>query len=105
MAEYNRGIRACEGGRLQCMPNERRANSAPLPFWPHRHWRKRDGPDRATVDCCRQPAENDVADDLFFIFGNECNRDQSIAPQSTHERSLVRSAKREPKQRLYDRKV
>jgi hypothetical protein len=92
--EHNRGIRACEGGSLQCMLHESRANSAPLPFRPDRHWRQGDGTNRATVDPCRQPAENDVTDDFFFIFGNECNRDQSIAPQSTHESSLVRSAKR-----------
>src|SRR6188474_771916 len=98
MAEHNGGIRACEGGSLQCMLNESRANSAPLPFGPHRHWRECDGTNGATVDACRQPAENDVADDFLFIFGNKCNRDQSIAPQSMHESSLVRSAKREPKQ-------
>ena len=105
MAQDNRGVRACEGSRLQGMPYESGANSAPLPFWPHRHWRERDGTNWATVDACRQPAENDVADDFLSIFGNERNRDQSIAPQSTHEGSFVRSAKREPKQGLYGRKI
>jgi hypothetical protein len=105
MAQDNRGIRACAGGRLQGMPHESRTNSAPLPFWPHRHWCERDGPNGATVDACRQPAENDVGDDFFVVLGNKRNRDQSIAPQSTHESSLVRFGKRELKQGLYGRKI
>jgi hypothetical protein len=105
MAQDNRGIRACAGGALQGMPYESRANSAPLPFRPDGHGRERDGTNRATVDPRRQPAENDVADDFSFILGNKRNRDQSIAPQSTHESSLVRSTKREPKQGLYARKI
>ena len=82
-----RSLSGWEGGRDQARPD-----APALMVDPHRQRGERERANRATIHLRRQPAENDVTDDLLLGFCNERDGHQSVTPQPRHQLSLVIAA-------------